>query len=200
MLQRCCITSLQTWDYPRLSWIVLDSMLVLHLETYSSSGRWQLTILKVLHASARSVWAQAMTNTSKMPLLRFALVTLACFGRIYLLLSVSKPHTSILFNIHRFHSCLGVPHFTVESWAGGISGTLERLDLWVQRLGELVSEKMLPGRPLAAITHHEHEHPETPEIQWITVPYSNYSYDIIFTSIHMYMYAHLYVCMYVQYM
>ena len=70
----------------------------------------------------------------------------------------------------------------------------------MQRLGELVSEKMLPGRPLAAITHHEHGHPETPEIQWITVPYSNYSNDIIFTSIHMYMYVHIYIyiCMYVR--
>lgn len=31
----------------------------------------------------------------------------------------------------------------------GINGTLERLDLWVQRLGELVSEKLLPGRSSA---------------------------------------------------
>eukprot|EP00438_Fugacium_kawagutii_P007930 Skav203712 [mRNA] locus=scaffold259:546792:549035:- [translate_table: standard] len=36
----------------------------------------------------------------------------------------------------------------VTAWCGtdlGINGTLERLDLWVQRLGELVSEKLLPG-------------------------------------------------------
>lgn len=52
--------------------------------------------------------------------------------------------------------CLGASydkHFKNAPFALriGISGTLERLDLWVQRLGELVSEKMLPGRCLALI-------------------------------------------------
>eukprot|EP00435_Cladocopium_sp_Y103_P024070 s613_g5.t2 len=52
--------------------------------------------------------------------------------------------------------CLGASydkHFKNAPFALriGISGTLERLDLWVQRLGELVSEKLLPGRCLALI-------------------------------------------------
>jgi len=52
--------------------------------------------------------------------------------------------------------CLGASydkHFKHAPFALriGISGTLERLDLWVQRVAELVTEKLLYGRCLALI-------------------------------------------------
>lgn len=60
-------------------------------------------------------------------------------------------------NLHEpVKECLGASyekHFKNAPFALriGLSGTLERLDLWVQRLGELICQKQLQGRCLALV-------------------------------------------------
>lgn len=86
-----------------------------------------------------------MINTSSTLLSRFVLATLLIF---WIYLTIWSPTRRFNGPKQEFTSFQDVG-FNFCQFVWGISGTLERLDLWVQRVGELVTEKLLYGRSSA---------------------------------------------------
>lgn len=89
-----------------------------------------------------------MINTSSTLLSRFVLATLLIFW-IYLIYFDLQHQGSMDLNKDSQASRMLVLSFKLCQFVWGISGTLERLDLWVQRVAELVTEKLLYGRSWA---------------------------------------------------